>query len=100
MDIGLPGPQPRIPELLLGDARQMHKNWNQQNVDVAMSLNHTLEYEAEDGISTGAGSESPLLSLIAVQCQARIANPIGGGDRQSVGRLPQDLDIAILKRVI
>ena len=99
-DVGFPGPQPRISELLLGDARQMQKDWIQQNVDVAVAFNHTSEYETEDGFPRRAGSGSPLLPLIAVQRQAWIANPIGSGDRQRVGRLPQGLDVAIFERVI
>ena len=48
----------------------------------------------------GASLRSPLLPLIVMRSQLRVANPICGEDRKSVGRFPQGLDIVILEGII
>ena len=89
--------QAGIPHPLLIGSREMHKERIEKDIQIAMTLDHTLEDEFQDGFSAGSRSRTSLFAFTGECFQRRITITLLPTYRQHVCSFPENLTIPIFK---
>ena len=71
----------------------MHEKWAQDQVRIAMPVDHPLKDEMHHFLSPGPGSYSPLFALLVKLRQLRIAIALLDQQVHGVGRFSQSLPV-------
>ena len=71
----------------------MYEEEIQEQVQIAMSVDHPLNNETQHSLPPGSGSRSPLFALLLKPCQLRIALTLFDWQVQGVSCFPQSLPV-------